>query len=120
MLRTAVERMTLPGRPVGCLLSPGAQCHPSASRGAHDYLREVRRRSLLAIRERFERAIAEGELPAGVDLCAVVSFYATLSQGLGLRASEGVSRGELLAAVDGARAAWAALTGSLPDASGFE
>jgi hypothetical protein len=48
----------------------------------------------------------EGELPTSIDVGRLAAFYATVAQGLGLRAGDGVSRAELRAVIDGAMAAW--------------
>jgi hypothetical protein len=52
------------------------------------------------------RAVDEGEIPPSVDIDAMAAFYATIIHGLGVRAGDGASREELLAAVRGAMAAW--------------
>lgn len=56
-----------------------------------------------------KRAVVEGDLPASADIAAIASFYATAIQGLAIRAGDRASRRALMAAVDGAMAAWPAL-----------
>ena len=55
-------------------------------------------------------AVAEGELPPGVDTGSTAALYATVAYGISLRAGDGASRAALMAAVDGAMAAWETLT----------
>ncbi|WP_375160831.1 TetR/AcrR family transcriptional regulator [Bradyrhizobium sp. RDT46] len=106
MLRQAVESFTQPGKPQGCLLLHGAtKCTP-ANKGPQEYLLAVRQRSPEAISERLRRAVAEGDVPQNVDIDGITAFYATVAQGLAIRAGDGASRAHLTAAVDGAMAAW--------------
>ena len=94
----------------GCLLMSGAMAATRTNKDASDRVRAARLQAPDVIRKRFERAVREGELAAGADLGALTSFYATVLQGLALRARDGASRAALTAAVDGAMAAWAPLT----------
>jgi AcrR family transcriptional regulator len=95
----------------GCLLVPGAMNTTRGNKAANDRLRDARAQAPVVIRKRLDRAIRDGELPAGVDAAAVTAFYATFLNGLAIRARDGASRAALGAAVDGAMAAWPALTG---------
>lgn len=111
MLRLTAESLSQRGKPHGCLLVLGAMnCNP-ANRGAQDYLQAIRRRAPKVLKQRLDRGVAQGELPAGLDTAAVAAFYATVIHGLGVRAGDGASRAELMAAVDGAMAAWDSLSG---------
>jgi hypothetical protein len=60
--------------------------------------------------KRLRAGIAAGDVPAGTDLAAVVSFYTTLIHGISVQARDGASRASLMAAVDCAMAAWDSLT----------
>lgn len=110
MLRLTAESFTRPGKPRGCMLVLGAiNCAP-ANKGPQDYLRAIRQRAPEVIKQRLKRGVAEGDLPPALDIAALASFYATVIHGLGIRAGDGASRAALMAAVDGAMAAWNALT----------
>jgi AcrR family transcriptional regulator len=112
MLRLTVESFTRPGKPRGCLLVRGAiNCSP-ANRGAQEYLLAIRQRAPREIQRRLDRAVAEGELPHGLHTSGIAAFYATVLHGLGMRAGDGASVTALMAAVDGAMAAWDTLTAS--------
>lgn len=113
MLRLTAEFLSQPDKPHGCLLILGATRCASANRGAQDYLLAIRQGAPAVIKQRLDRGVAEGELAAALDTHAIAAFYATLLHGLGVRAGDGASRADLMAAVDGAMAAWEALGGSL-------
>ena len=109
MLRLTAESFSFPDKPHGCLLVLGAtNCAPS-NKGPQDYLRATRQRAPEVIEQRLKRAVAKGELSPRIDTAAVAAFYATIIHGLAVRAGDGASRQALMAAVDGAIAAWPAL-----------
>jgi AcrR family transcriptional regulator len=110
MLRDSVDVLLSNPHAQGCLLVLGAMNCTRSNKDAHDYLRTMRQRAPAVLRRRLERAVADGELPAGVDLAGLTSFYTTVLHGLAIRARDGASRTALLAAVDGAMAAWRPLT----------
>ena len=70
----------------------------------------IRQQAPEVIRRRLERAVEDGELAPDLDTAAVAAFYATVIHGLGIGAGDGAPRAALMAAVDGAMAAWAPLT----------
>lgn len=102
---TAIS-FTQPGKPAGCLIVLGALLSANGNSGICDALRQMRADNLATLRDRLERAVAAGELPAGTDSGAVASFYATVQQGMSIRARDGASRDTLHAIADGAMAAW--------------
>jgi AcrR family transcriptional regulator len=117
MFRLTAEALSRPGKPHGCLLVLGAMNCAPANKGAEEYLFGLRQRAPEIIRQRLQRAVVEGELSPDLDLGAVAAFYATVLHGLGIRAGDGATRAALMAAVDGAIAAWEPLTtanGSAP------
>jgi AcrR family transcriptional regulator len=109
MLQLTAEFLSQPGKPHGCLLVLGAaKCAP-ANKGAQEYLQTIRLEAPKVIKQRLDRGVAEGELTAKLDTNAAAAFYATVLHGLGVRAGDGASRADLMAAVDGAMAAWETL-----------
>jgi AcrR family transcriptional regulator len=110
MLRLTAEFLSQRGKPHGCLLVLGAMNCAPANKGPQDYLRAIRQQAPKVIKQRLDRGVAQGELPRRLDTAAVAAFYATVVHGLGVRAGDGASRSELMAAVDGAFAAWDTLT----------
>jgi AcrR family transcriptional regulator len=110
MLRLTAESFCLPGKPHGCMLILGAtKCTP-ANAGPQNFLQSIRQQTPTVIKRRLKRAVDEGDLPASADIAAISAFYATVLHGLAVRAGDGASRKALMAAVDGAMAAWDGLT----------
>jgi AcrR family transcriptional regulator len=110
MLRFTARSMSRPGKPHGCLLAQGAiNCSP-ANKGPQEFLRALRRGTPKTIKQRLDRAVAEGELPRDLETGRIAAFYATVAQGIALRAGDGASQAALIAAVEGAMAAWDTLT----------
>jgi AcrR family transcriptional regulator len=110
MLRAAADAFCGPDTPRGCLLVLGAMSCTRASKSVQDQLLEFRLRAPEVIERRLERGVLEGDLPAGLDLAGLASFYTTVLHGLAIRARDGASLNALMAAVDGAMAAWNELT----------
>jgi AcrR family transcriptional regulator len=110
MLRLTADSVSQPGKPHGCMLVLGATNCAPASKGAQDYLLAIRQRAPEVIKDRLKRAVAEGDLAPGANTGAIAAFYATVIHGLGIRAGDGAPRAGLMAAVDGAMAAWDTLT----------
>jgi AcrR family transcriptional regulator len=112
MLRIAAESSSLPGKPRGCMVVLGAMNCSASSKEPQEYLRAIRQRAPKLVKQRLDRAVAEGELPASLDTSAVAAFYVTVVQGIAVRGGDGASRAALLAAADGAMAAWELVTAS--------
>ena len=110
MMRAAVEMFGSNQTAPGCLIVLGAVHSTRTSKEAHDLLTEARSEGNEAIRRRLQRAVDEGELPKGLPLAEIAGFYTTFMQGLAVRARDGSSRASMMAWVDGAMAAWPALT----------
>ena len=106
LLQAAVEAFCRPGKPRGCLLVLGVINSMPANKSVRDHLRGLRARRQKVIQERLQRGVAEGELPSGLDLGALASFYTTVVDGLAIQARDGASRKVLKFAVRCAMAAW--------------
>lgn len=109
LMRTA-EAFTRPGKPTGCLVVLGAVVGGDAGESVSQALCERRRGNLGVLTRRLERAVAEGELPPGIDCGAIATFYLTVQQGMSLQARDGSTREALTAIARSAMAAWPALT----------
>ncbi|MCI2421170.1 TetR/AcrR family transcriptional regulator [Saccharopolyspora sp. K220] len=99
-LRGAVRASTGENTPAGCLLVQGALAAGDEAREIRDELANRRAIGTARLRERFERAAAEGDLPAHVDPEAVAHYVVALAQGIAVEASSGVSRARLDQLVD--------------------
>jgi hypothetical protein len=62
----------------------------------------------VAIRERLERAVTEGDLPADADPADLARYVATLMRGIAVQAAGGASREELRRVAELALRAWPA------------
>jgi AcrR family transcriptional regulator len=119
-LRASALSFTRPDRPAGCLVVLGALLANDGNAKICRELRESRAGNVAALRERLERGVAEGELPADLDCQAVATFYATVQQGMTIQARDGASRATLLSVADCALAAWDGLTSRRDDERGLE
>jgi AcrR family transcriptional regulator len=90
----------------GCLLVQGALACADSANSVRKELARRRFAGERALRERFERAVAEGDLPRGSNPAALAKYVATFQHGLAVQSSGGVGREELLAVVDVALRAW--------------
>jgi hypothetical protein len=64
------------------------------------------------LRRRFQRSVAEGDLPKGADTDALARFIQTVNFGLTVQASTGATRKELLRIVENVLLAWPTLSGA--------
>jgi AcrR family transcriptional regulator len=112
LLRGAANLHADPNNPPGCLMVHGALVGSDASAPARAATRG--RRALLTgeIRVRLERALAEGDLPAGSDCAALARYVVAVMRGMAVEAASGATGAELHRIVDVAMAAWPA-----PDAA---
>lgn len=106
VLNGAVDATTSPDRPAGCLGVQGALATGTPGRPAKDALIEWRGSGEDAIRERFQRAQAEGDLPAEADPADLARYVATFAYGISVQAAGGVSREALGRIVGTALAGW--------------
>jgi hypothetical protein len=59
-----------------------------------------------ALRERLQRARADGEIPAGADPDGLARYFTTIYQGIAVQAAGGATREHLHGIVDLAMAVW--------------
>jgi AcrR family transcriptional regulator len=114
MLQAAVAAFSQRGKPRGCLVVLGATNCAAENKSVEEFLRNMRGERNKVIAQRLKRAVAEGDLPATVDLREITAFYVTVVDGLALQARDGASRKLLLATARGAMAAWDALASAAP------
>jgi hypothetical protein len=72
----------------------GALACGEESSGVGRVLATRRAAGVAAIRRRFQRAINEGDLPAGADAAVLARFVATIMHGLEVEAASGARRRE--------------------------
>ncbi|WP_165245352.1 TetR/AcrR family transcriptional regulator [Paludisphaera soli] len=95
-----------PANPGGCLAVQAALTSGADAEPIRRELAAGRERAVAAIRERFERARREGELPERTDCAALARFVATVMHGLAVQAAGGADPEELRRAADLAMRAW--------------
>ena len=100
-----------PETPRGCMLVLGAPVGTPAASGVRERLAVARRESVDRLRERLERGVADGDVPAGADTATLAGFYSTVLDGMSIKARDGATREDLHAIAAAALAAWDGLTG---------
>jgi AcrR family transcriptional regulator len=108
MLRGAAECLTDPDNPRGCLAVQGALSCGEAAESIKNELCGRRAAGEAALRARFERAKADGDLKADADPQALARFVVTVQQGMSVQAAGGASRDDLMAVAEMALKAWPA------------
>lgn len=89
------DKATEPDAPPGCLLiQSGLSCGDDAS-DIPDVLAKHRAGTELALRERFECAKSDNELPQSADPSALARYLMALSNGICIQASSGIGREQL-------------------------
>lgn len=109
LLTAMAEFFSQPDKPHGCLVVLGAINCMRDNQGVQEYLRDRRARRQKVILERLQRGVEDGDLPPGLDLRAMATFYSTVTNGLAIQARDGATRKDLKTTVDCAMAAWETL-----------
>jgi AcrR family transcriptional regulator len=100
VMRGAARIFTARAHPTGCMISTAALACAEENQAVAEHLSQLRTRALGPFQARFERAIAEGELPANADVAALARFYGAIVQGMSVQARDGASEQELLGIVE--------------------
>lgn len=106
LLRGAADLHTHPDTPAGCLAVQGAPTCGADSTAIGQALIAFRQAGENAIRERLERARAEGDLPADADPAELADYIRTVTYGMAVKAASGATRGELERIIARALRAW--------------
>ncbi|MFE4086095.1 TetR/AcrR family transcriptional regulator [Streptomyces sp. YIM B13502] len=106
ILAGTVRTTTRPSPPRGCLGVQGALSTSDAGQGVRDLLAAWRNDGCGSVRERFERAVADGDLPPGADPALLARYVTTLAFGIAVQAASGIGRDELQAMADAALRTW--------------
>src|SRR5262249_21050996 len=106
LLDGAVDLLTDRRNPRGGLLVQGALACGGTSASVRRELAARRRAGEGAGRPRFERARADGDLPAGADPADLARYMLTVLWGMTVRSAGGASREELRRVVEVALRAW--------------
>lgn len=106
LLRGAADVQTDPDTPAGCLATLGTTYCAEDSSPVGKIVIAFRLAGHAAIRERFERARAEGDLPADADPMALTHYLGTVVCGMAVLAASGATRTELERVIELTMRAW--------------
>jgi hypothetical protein len=98
--------LTDPSNPRGCLAVQGALTCGEAAESIKQELCRRRSEAEQALRERLERAKAEGDIASDADPAQLARFVSTITQGMSVQAAGGASRDDLVRVADMALKAW--------------
>ena len=106
VLNGVIESALHPRNPRGCMWVVGLlSCGEPESSVKQDLLAR-RGADEARLVKRFKRAVAEGDLPRGVDPKALTRYLGTVNFGLAVQAAAGASRAELRRVVDAVLRTW--------------
>jgi AcrR family transcriptional regulator len=106
LLGGAIDLLTDRRNPGGCLMVQGALACGEVAESVRRELISRRVAGEVAVRQRFERALADGDLPADSDPADLARYVVTVIRGMAVQAAGGASREELLRVVELALRAW--------------
>ena len=106
LLRGAADVQTDPATPAGCLAVLGTTYCAEESSPIGKTVIAFRVAGHAAIRERLERARAEGDLPAEADPAALTHYIGTVVCGMAVLAASGATRTELERVIELTMRAW--------------
>jgi AcrR family transcriptional regulator len=105
-LHGAVDTTTNPEQPSGCLGVQGALAAAPADRAVRDFLADWRNDACSRLKDRFQRAQDEGDLPPTPDPGLLARFLMTVSSGIAVQAASGAGHDELHRVADAALQSW--------------
>src|SRR5882757_8625078 len=106
LLHESADAVTGPDHPPGCLAVQGALTCGDAAESIKQELVSRRAKGEQDLRERFERAIAEGELPQGSDAADLAAYLSAILQGMAVQAAGGTTRAQVRKIAEMALRTW--------------
>ncbi|GCE01074.1 TetR/AcrR family transcriptional regulator [Embleya hyalina] len=106
MLDGAVRATTRPGCPTGCFGVQASLVAGATARDARDALITWREEAIARLRDRFDRAVDEGDLPADADPTTLARHLMALANGIAVQAAGGTPRDDLQQIADAAMRSW--------------
>lgn len=100
------EGDTQPDQPRGCIVSTAVLQHSEENASVARTAAAWREAAIQILKERFDRAIKDGELPEETDTNTLARFYGAIIQGMSAQACDGACTATLKAVVDVALMAW--------------
>jgi AcrR family transcriptional regulator len=108
MFRGAIDMAMNRKRPTGCMLVQGALATGPAGEAARAALSRTRAAAEAAVRRRFQRAIADGDLARTTNPAKLARYIITVVWGLSVQAAGGAKRAQLQDVAELALQAWPA------------
>lgn len=105
-LRGGIDLVTDARNPHGCLMVQAALASGDTADAVRREMVKRRAAGETALRKRFERAIAEGDLPPNTDAADLARYIAVLAYGMAVHAAGGASRDELTKVVERVMRNW--------------
>jgi AcrR family transcriptional regulator len=105
-LEGAVHAGTQPGRPAGCLGVRAALSVGVTGQEVQAVMTAWRAASRDGLRERFQRAVDDGDLPGDADPDLIARYLTTIADGVSVQATGGASQAALQRVVDSALQIW--------------
>ncbi|MEU6224752.1 TetR/AcrR family transcriptional regulator [Streptomyces sp. NPDC047042] len=106
ILAGTVRTTTRPASPQGCMGVQGALTVSDSGQEIRGLLIDWRDNACSRLRERFQRAVDEGDLPADADPGLLARYVTTFAFGMSVQAASGVCRDELQKLADAALRNW--------------
>ena len=106
LLAGTADLLSCPGNPKGCLTVQGALACGDEADPIRKELIARRATAEAALRERFARAKAEGDLPAETDAGDLARYVMAVMHGMSVQSTGGASREELQGVIDLALRGW--------------
>jgi len=106
LLYGTIEMLTSGPIPRGCLWVQGALACGNSADSVRQELISRRSDGEAALRQRFKRAIIEGDLPPDANPASLARYVAIIIQGMSVQAASGASRGQLRGIIDIALESW--------------
>jgi len=107
-LRGTINLLSNPKNPRGCFMVQGALACGETGEKVRREMAKRRVKSETALRQRFERAMAEGDLPPDCNAADLARYIAAINYGLSVQAAGGAGREELESVAEIALRAWPA------------
>lgn len=106
VLEGSIKTTTRAGFPSGCLGVQGALAAGGSAREIRDMLIAWRNEGASHLRDRFQRAVDEGDLPPDADPGVLARYVLTVSNGIAVQAASGASPDDLRHVANAALRNW--------------
>src|SRR5208282_4408433 len=106
LLVGTADLLSCPSNPKGCLMVQGALACGDEAEPIRKELSARRAMGETALRERFERARVEGDLPVGADPGDLARYVMAVMHGMSVQSAGGASREQLQGVIDLSLRAW--------------